>query len=143
MNAETIARKPPITVTTKTTLKEVAKTLAEKKIGLVVVVDEKAPDVPLGVISERDIVRAIATGVDLNIPAERYMTTPVITVETSEPLWKVADVMRTHNIRHVVVTKNGKLYGVISIRDLIGEESTLRGLVEYGEKIEEKGPAAD
>lgn len=143
MNAETIARKPPVTVSTKTTLKEVAKTLAEKKVGIVVVVDEKAPDVPLGVISERDIVRAIATGVDLNTPAERYMTTPVITVETSEPLWKVADVMRTHNIRHVVVTRNGKLYGVISIRDLIGEESTLRGLVEYGEKIEEKGPAAD
>lgn len=143
MNAETIARKPPVTVSTKTTLKEVAKTLAEKKVGIVVVVDEKAPDVPLGVISERDIVRAIATGVDLNTPAERYMTTPVITVETSEPLWKVADVMRSHNIRHVVVTRNGKLYGVISIRDLIGEESTLRGLVEYGEKIEEKGPAAD
>lgn len=143
MNAETLARKPPITVSTKTTLKDVAKVLAEKKIGIVVVVDERAPDTPLGVISERDIVRAIATGVDLNTTAEKYMTSPVITVETSEPLWKVADVMRTHNIRHVVVTKNGKLYGVISIRDLIGEESVLRGLMEYGEKIEERGPAAD
>ncbi len=143
MNAETLAKKPPITVYTKTTLKEVARTLAEKKIGIVVVVNERSPDVPLGVISERDIVRAIATGVDLNIPAERYMTTPVITVEASEPLWKVAEVMRTHNIRHVVVTKNGKLYGVISIRDLLGEESVLRSLVEYGEKVEESGPAAD
>ncbi|MFP3265940.1 MAG: CBS domain-containing protein [Thermoproteus sp.] len=142
MNAETLARKPPITVSTKTTLKDVAKILAERKIGIVVVVDEKAPQNPLGVISERDMVRAIATGVDLNTTAEKYMTSPVITVEASEPLWKVAEVMRTHNIRHVVVTKGGKLYGVISIRDLIGEESTLRSLIEYGE-AEERGPAAD
>lgn len=143
MNAETLARKPPITVDKATTLKDVAKTLAEKRIGIVVVVDKNAPDIPLGVISERDIVRFLATGVDLNSPAEKYMTSPVITVEASEPLWKVAEVMRSHNIRHVVVTKGGKLYGVISIRDLIGEESVLRGLMEYGEKVEESGPAAD
>ncbi|MFB6490955.1 MAG: CBS domain-containing protein [Thermoproteus sp. AZ2] len=143
MQAETLARKPPITASPKTPLREIAKTLAEKKIGLIVLVDERDPTAPVGVISERDIVRALASNADLNAPASQFMTSPVITVEAQEPLWKVADVMRKHNIRHVVVTKGGRLYGVISIRDLIGEESALRSLVEYGEAVEEGAPAGD
>ena len=54
-------------------------------------------------------------------------------------------VMRQHNIRHVVVTRGGKLYGVISIRDLVAEEPVLRSLVEFGrgERHEEYAPAGD
>ncbi|MBP1449447.1 MAG: CBS domain-containing protein [Thermoproteus sp.] len=143
MNAETLARKPPITAKPSTPLKEVAKALAEKRIGIVVIVDERDPTIPVGVVSERDIIRALAAGADFNKPASEFMSSPVIAVETGEPLWKVADVMRKHNVRHVVVTKGGRLYGVISIRDIVGEESALRSLVEYGEAVEKRGPAGD
>jgi Predicted signal-transduction protein containing cAMP-binding and CBS domains len=132
MKAEVIARKPPITATPETRIKDVARVMVEKKIGLVVIVDKSQPDVAVGVVSERDIVRAVANNVDVNLPVKEIMTSPVITVEGDEPIWNVAKTMRQHNIRHVVVTRGGKLFGVISIRDLVSEESMLKNLVEYG-----------
>jgi len=145
MKAEAIARKPPITATPDAKIREVARIMAEKKIGLVVIVDKSQPDVAVGVVTERDIVRAVAKGLNLEEPVSAIMSTPVITVEGEEPVWKVAEVMRQHNIRHVVVTRGGRLYGVISIRDLVAEESVLRNLVEFGrgERHEEYAPAGD
>lgn len=142
MKAEVVARKPPITATPDARIKDIAKIMAERRIGLVVIVDKNQPDYAVGVVSERDIVKAVANNLDLNRPVKDIMTSPVITVEGSEPVWTVARIMRQHNIRHVVVTRGGKLYGVISIRDLVGEESVLKSLIEYGEP-EEHRPSAD
>ncbi|KUO89384.1 MAG: CBS domain-containing protein [Pyrobaculum sp.] len=142
MKAEIIARKPPVTATPEARIKDVARIMAEKRIGLVVVVDKAQPDVAIGVVSERDIVKAVANNLDMNLPVKEIMSSPVITVEGDEPIWNVAKIMRQHNIRHVVVTKGGKLFGVISIRDLVSEESILKSLVEYGVP-EEHGPSAD
>ncbi len=142
MRAEVLARKPPVTSTPETRIKDLARLMSERKVGLVVIVDNLQPDVVLGVVSERDIVKAVAMNVDLNTPARGIMSAPVVTVEGEEPIWRVADVMRQHNIRHVVVTRGGKLYGVISIRDLVSEESVLKSLVEYGTP-EEHRPSVD
>ena len=142
MKAEIIARKPPITATPEMRIKDVARIMAERRVGLVVVVDGRQPDVAIGVVSERDIVKAVANNVDLNLPVKEVMTSPVITVEGDEPIWNVAKIMRQHNIRRVVVTKGGRLFGVISIRDLVSEESVLKSLIEYGVP-EEHRPSAD
>jgi len=142
MKAEIIARKPPVTATQEARIKDVARIMVEKRIGLVVVVDKAQPDVVIGVVSERDIIKAVANNVDINLPVKEIMSSPVITVEGDEPIWNVAKIMRQHNIRHVVVTKGGKLFGVISIRDLVSEESILKSLIEYGVP-EEHRPSAD
>ncbi|MFN3803548.1 MAG: CBS domain-containing protein [Pyrobaculum sp.] len=142
MRAEVVARRPPVTTTPDARIKDAARLMAERKIGLVVVVDKNQPDVVVGVVSERDIVKAVANNVDLNLPVKDIMSSPVLSVEGDEPIWRVADIMRQHNIRHVVVTKGGRLYGVLSIRDLVSEESVLKNLVEYG-VFEEHRSAAD
>lgn len=137
-----MARKPPVTTTPDARIKDVARIMAEKKIGLVVIVDKNQPDIPIGVVSERDIVKAVAKGIEIDRSVREVMTSPVITIEGDEPIWNVAKVMREHNIRHVVVTKGGRLFGVISIRDLVSEQSVLKSLVEYGTP-EEYRPGAD
>ncbi|MEM4577727.1 MAG: CBS domain-containing protein [Pyrobaculum sp.] len=142
MRAEILARKPPVTTTPDARIKDVARIMAEKKIGLVVIVDKNQPDIPIGVVSERDIVKAVAKGIEIDRSVREVMTSPVITIEGDEPIWNVAKVMREHNIRHVVVTKGGRLFGVISIRDLVSEQSVLKSLVEYGTP-EEYRPGAD
>jgi len=142
MKAEVVARKPPITATPETRIKDVAGVMVEKKVGLVVIVEKTQPDVAIGVVSERDILKAVANNVDTNLPVKEIMTSPVITVEGDEPIWNVAKTMRQHNIRHVVVTREGRLFGVISIRDLVSEESMLKNLVEYGVPKEHR-PSAD
>lgn len=142
MRAEILARKPPVTTTPDARIKDVARIMAEKKVGLVVIVDKNQPDIPIGVVSERDIVKAVAKGIEIDRSVREVMTSPVITIEGDEPIWNVAKVMREHNIRHVVVTKGGRLFGVISIRDLVSEQSVLKSLVEYGTPEEYK-PGAD
>ena len=142
MKAEILARKPPVTTTPDARIKDVARIMAEKKIGLVVIVDKNQPDIPIGVVSEKDIVKAVAKGIEIDRSVREVMTSPVITIEGDEPIWNVAKVMREHNIRHVVVTKGGRLFGVISIRDLVSEQSVLKSLVEYGTP-EEYRPGAD
>ncbi|MEM1663212.1 MAG: CBS domain-containing protein [Pyrobaculum sp.] len=142
MRAEILARKPPVATTPDARIKDVARIMAEKKIGLVVIVDKNQPDIPIGVVSERDIVKAVAKGIEIDRSVREVMTSPVITIEGDEPIWNVAKVMREHNIRHVVVTKGGRLFGVISIRDLVSEQSVLKSLVEYGTP-EEYRPGAD
>ncbi|MEM0467707.1 MAG: CBS domain-containing protein [Pyrobaculum sp.] len=142
MRAEILARKPPVTTTPDARIKDVARIMAEKKVGLVVIVDKNQPDIPIGVVSERDIVKAVAKGIEIDRSVREVMTSPVITIEGDEPIWNVAKVMREHNIRHVLVTKGGRLFGVISIRDLVSEQSVLKSLVEYGTPEEYK-PGAD
>ncbi len=127
-NVRSYARHPPITALEKTSIKEVVNIMVNKKVSMVIIVDEKNQEKPIGVVTERDIVKAVAKGINMNDPAYKIMSSPVITVDADDPIWKVADLMRSHNIRHLVVTDKGKLYGAISIRDLVYEEMVLENL---------------
>ena len=87
-------------------------------VGSVVVVDDRG--VPIGIFTERDLVRVVAEGIPLNIPVERVMTTRVITASIDESLNTAAHKMLDHGIRHLpVVDSSGKLVGIISIRDVV------------------------
>jgi CBS domain-containing protein len=102
------------------TLREAAALLAEEEVSLLVV---GARDDVEGVLSERDIVRAVADGVDLDIA-------PVASIESNHLLWAtvdstIADVaseMMENYIRHILLRdENGALYGIVSMRDLLVE----------------------
>lgn len=137
MEARSIARRPPITITSDETIRDAAMVMAENNIGFLLVMDAENPDELLGVLSERDIVRAVASGTDLNSSVSAIAKRDVISAEATDPIWKVAKLMRDNRIRHVVVVEGGKPYGVISIRDLIGEETALRNLAELARHVEE------
>ena len=136
------ARRPPITALPKESIREAAAKMARHNIGLLVLVDESDPNKIVGVVSERDIVRAIAERGDLDMQVGDIATRNVVTVDVSDPLWKAAKLMVSRRIRHVVVTEGGKLYGVISIRDLISEDNALKTLSEHYEYVLESGMAA-
>ncbi|MGB9728802.1 MAG: CBS domain-containing protein [Thermoprotei archaeon] len=122
------AKHPPITAVKNISIKDVSKIMSEKKVGMVIIVDDKDIERPIGVVTERDIVRAIAQNINLNEPVSTLMSSPVITIDVDDPIWKAADIMREHNIRHLVVMEKNKLYGAISIRDLVFEESVLESI---------------
>ncbi len=99
-------------------LREAAEQLRDAEVGLLVV---GTVDAVHGVVSERDIVRCVALGVDLD-------TTAVEAVESKDLKWathttSVADVveeMMEHYLRHVLVAgDDGTLVGVASMRDLL------------------------
>jgi CBS domain-containing protein len=118
------------------TLKEVAAVLAERGVGAAVVSD--ATMSVLGIISERDIVRAIGAGnaSALEEPVSRYMTSRVMTVNESASIDHVMETMTTGRFRHLPVVEQGKLVGIVSIGDVVKRhvdalDSERRALREY------------
>jgi CBS domain-containing protein len=107
-----------VTVAPSASLAEIAATLAEKKIGAVVVEEGGAIK---GIISERDIVRALARhgGEGLSRAARDWMTAKVVTCKPDETIHDVMQKMTTGRFRHLPVVENGQLAGIISIGDVV------------------------
>jgi CBS domain-containing protein len=101
------------------TLKEVIELLAEKGVGAVVVSD--ASRSVLGILSERDITRAIAKhgAFALEDSVSRHMTPKVVTVTGEDTIDYVMETMTTGRFRHLPVVENGHLVGIISIGDVV------------------------
>ncbi len=94
------------------------KLMSEKGIGAVVVMNGK---IISGIFSERDFARKTLTieGFNLNLPVRDVMSTPVYFVHPDQSMEECMALMTEKRIRHIPVMENGKLTGVISIRDVI------------------------
>jgi len=118
------------------TLKEVAAQLAAKGVGAVVVSD--ATNAVLGIVSERDVVRAIGAGPMsvLEEPVSRHMTAKVTIVDERATIDQVMALMTEGRFRHMPVVENGRLVGIVSIGDVVKRhvnalDSERRALRDY------------
>jgi CBS domain-containing protein len=133
-----LARKGAVveTAAPDVTLQAVAKTLAEKKIGAIVIVH---PDGTIaGIISERDVVRAVAAkgAAGLNDQAREHMTAAVVTTSADKTIVSVIEEMSARRFRHMPVTAAGRLCGIVSIGDIVNHrlkemEAEQAALKEY------------
>lgn len=107
------------TISPNKTLHEAAKALVEKRIGAVVVSD--GTGAILGILSERDIVKFIAShGKDaLQTPVSSAMTKKVERCQESHTVNQVMEIMTRGRFRHLPVETNGKLCGIVSIGDVV------------------------
>jgi CBS domain-containing protein len=108
-----------VTARTNTSLLDIAKTLSEHRIGCIVLDDGKGGIA--GIVSERDLVRAIADaghGV-LNSPVSKYMTKNVITCQSNDTMDTIMAAMTDGRFRHMPVVEDGVLTAVISIGDVV------------------------
>jgi len=106
-----------VSVPEKLTLRSLAAVLAEEGIGVVLV---RMPDGSVGVVSERDVVRALADGADPDeVWAADIVETPVVIAEIDEPIVDVAQRMVDEAVRHVAVVDRGEIVGVASSRDVM------------------------
>jgi len=107
-----------VTAGKNTPLKEVANSMYEKRVGSVVVVDEAGK--PVGIVTERDLVYVCAKGLSADTPIWMVMTENPITIGEDALLLDAVEKMRSLNVRHLpVVDKEGKLVGIISVRDVL------------------------
>lgn len=129
-----------ISVKAETSIAEVAQILKDQRIGAVLVLeDDGTID---GVLSERDIVRGLATqgARVLDAEAKTLMTRDVISCGVSVDLRDAMALMTKHRIRHLPIVEDDKLIGLISIGDLVkyriqeaeGEAEALRGYIAAG-----------
>ena len=101
------------------TIVETARKLKGRGIGAVVVLDDSGR--LAGLISERDIVHAIAMHAEraLDMQVKDVMTTKVITCQRDDTVDEAMKVMVEHAFRHLPVAEDGELKGLVSISDVV------------------------
>jgi CBS domain-containing protein len=106
-------------IASQTSVRDVLKKLDVDDAGALVVTDDDQKI--LGLISERDIVRALQIhGAEaLDMPVRRLMSTVVHSCDVDEPLANVLELMDRHQIRHVPITAGGSLCGIIHMLDVV------------------------
>lgn len=119
-----LLQRPAVIVNPETSLRDLAELLAEESIGAALVrrtlVVEGTVSHPDGLVSERDINRAIAAGLDPDTTvAGDVMTVDLAYAPPGETILRVAQRMLANEIRHVPISDNGAVIGVVSERDVL------------------------
>jgi CBS domain-containing protein len=125
-----------ITIRAEQTIREALGVLAQHNIGALVVID--AARRPIGILSERDVVRAAVKNESV-FPqlVSQLMTRDLVLGEPGDDLGAVGQTMVQRRIRHLPVMDRGQLVGMISIGDIVkaqrdqyqGEVDTLQTIV--------------
>ena len=108
-----------VTIGPETVVAEAAKILKEEHIGALMVTGDDGA--LAGIISERDIVRAIPEygGELFDLAVGRLMTHPVVTCSPKGRVHQIMKTMTAKHFRHMPVLEDGKLIGMISIGDVV------------------------
>ncbi len=112
------------TISPESSVAAAAATLAEKRFGALVV-SVSGTDIA-GIISERDIVRALAreAGGCLTMPVSKLMTEQVETCAPADTAYSVLGRMTAGRFRHMPVIEDGKMVGLLSIGDVVKARMT-------------------
>ncbi len=92
--------------------------MRDRNIGSLFVTRNKET---IGIITDTDMVRrVVAVGLDASkTPVEQIMSAPILTIDEGKTLLDANDMMAKSHLRHLGVTRAGKLVGMISVRDLV------------------------
>ena len=109
---------PALTIDAEASLRRVAESLADLDIGALAILGRHGL---VGMVSERDVVRALAAGADPDAAwASDVMAEAPRWAAPASRIVEVAQMMLDAGIRHVPVVDEGKLLGMVSIRDALG-----------------------
>jgi len=114
-----------ITVDRDTDVQTAARIMRDRRISSLFVTNGKEI---VGILTDTDMVRrVVAAGVDtLTTTAEEIMSSPILTIEEDKTVLDFSDLMANTHIRHLGVTQDGKLVGMISARDILVFLTNLR-----------------
>ncbi len=111
-----VMRPPPVTVEPDETRDAVARAMREHDAGCVLVVGETGL---VGILTARDVLRAVAGGVrTVEAPARAWMTAAPVTVGPHALLDVAADTMTEHGIHHLPVVEDERVLGIVGLRDV-------------------------
>jgi CBS domain-containing protein len=139
--AGSIARRDLITVDENSPVLDAANLMVEKGRGSVLVTRAGQP---VGILTERDILRKVVAK-SLNpgsTPSKNVMTESPITISHDTPLREAIDLMNRKHLRRMLVTENGKIVGIFTMRDILKHNRICMYCGKEIESIlESKGPS--
>lgn len=127
MKIRDFIKRAPVAAGPDASLEEAARLMAQHGVGAVAIVD--AAGRPIGIITERDVVRAVASRAPPTAKVVEVGTVGnLLTARLDDDIYDVVKNMRERRIRHLlVVDSEGRLAGVLSIRDFL-EDHALKTL---------------
>ena len=113
-----IPREKFVTVARDTDAQTAARIMRDRGIGSLFITNDKEI---IGIVTDTDMMRrVVASGSDATkATVEQIMSAPIMTIEESKTLLDANDLMAQAHVRHLGVTREGKLVGVISVRELV------------------------
>ena len=107
-----------LTVAPSAPVVDAARIMREAKIGALLIAEGSRY---LGILSETDVVRkVVAAETDAGrVPVSEVMMAPIITIEIDRSAHEASDLMAERGIRHLAVTEDGAIVGMLSVRDLL------------------------
>lgn len=121
----------PITANPDDIVKFIAKTMANSAVGSVIIQEDQ---LPIGIITDRDLRSKIATGLySIEETADKIMTSPVVTVPENISVAEAQMMMLKHNVGHLCVTRDGSdksvVTGIISEHDVVAAQANTPGVL--------------
>jgi CBS domain-containing protein len=112
-----VTRKELVTIYSHSTAQEAAKRMRSKKVSSLVVIEKG--DAPVGIVTERDLVRSVCSR-DISsdsVLIQEIMSSPIVTIDIDASIEQAADKMIQNKVRHLLITENDKIYGIITPSD--------------------------
>ena len=108
------------TISPSDTAQEAAKKMRDKKVSSLVVTDLE--DKPIGIVTERDLVRQVCTKVinSNDVIVHHIMSSPLATIDANSSVEVAADIMIQNKVRHLLVVNENKVLGIITPSDFTG-----------------------
>ncbi len=108
------------TISPSDTAQEAAKKMRDKKVSSLVVTDVE--DKPIGIVTERDLVRQVCTKVinSNDVIIHHIMSSPLATIDANSSVEVAADIMIQNKVRHLLVVDENKVLGIITPSDFTG-----------------------
>ena len=104
MEVGSLISKKPVVAKPNLSIKDVAKIMKSENISSVIIVDDN--ERPLGIVTEKDIVRSVADDVPVDSPVSNIMTRGLITITPDKDVTEALLIMYQNNIRHLAVIEN-------------------------------------
>ena len=107
-----------LTVGPEHTLREASRLMRNRHVGAAVVVDPEGQGA--GILTERDVLTALADGADPDLETvDKHLTSEIVYASPTWTLTEAAEAMLRGGFRHLVVLDDGEVSGVLSVRDIV------------------------
>ena len=117
MTIADIMTKSVISVDSTMTINETAKMMEDAKVGAVIIMENNTP---IGIVTDRDFaVKVAAHAYQISEPVKQIMSSPLVSINSDEPVRSAADLMHGREVRKLPVIKDEQVVGIITASDIV------------------------
>jgi len=111
----------PLSIDADESVLAAAQAMRERKAGNILVLVKGEP---VGILTERDILNRIAADnlLPSSVLVRKIMSSPMVSITADTPLQEAVKLMAKHRIRTLFVTDNGKPFGLLNMRSIVGDQ---------------------